>query len=417
MIFIYGYKLVLTIASPFVLKAKQWVYGRRNIQYDGLYKKVQGKKVIWMHAASLGEYEQGRPLLDALYKRYPNYTYVVSFFSPSGYEHISKDNHYFLCTYLPLDTPANAKRFIQQLQPSLVLWIKYDYWYYMLKQLHQQQIPVYLIAAIFLPTQPFFKWYGVLHRQMLSFFTNIFVQHEQSKAALIKQLNSSTTHVNHIIVAGDTRYARAAEIAATPWQDLLIDAFCINSNVIVVGSTWSSDINIIEGFLTIPNVKCIVAPHNIGANDIEILKKHFPNHITYTALAVGQTIPVGCNVLTIDSMGMLSRLYRKGAIAYVGGGFTKAGIHNILEPAAYNIPVMFGPNYYKYYEAYVLLQGNAAITIASKEDAIKEATLLFNNTELYNSICANAKHIVTDNTQALSIIIENIINNMPLNMR
>ncbi len=413
MLFICGYKLLLTIASPFVPKAKQWVYGRRTAQYETLYAKVQGKKVIWMHAASLGEYEQGRPVLDALHKQYPNHIFVVSFFSPSGYEHISKGNHYFLCTYLPLDTPTNAKQFIQHLQPSLVLWIKYDYWYYTLRQLHRQQIPVYLISAIFLPTQPFFKWYGALHKQMLGFFTSIFVQHEQSKAALIKQLAPSIINANHIIVAGDTRYARAVEIAATPWQDALVNTFCANSHIIVAGSTWPSDITIIEGLLTLDNVKCIIAPHNIGVNDIEIWKKHFPNHITYTALAVGQPMPVHPNVLIVDTMGMLSTLYRKANIAYVGGGFTKDGIHNILEPAAYNIPVMFGSNYHKYYEAQVLLQANAAITIANNHVAVTEARRLLNNTSLYNTICANAAQVVAENTQALSIIIKNIINKKP----
>jgi 3-deoxy-D-manno-octulosonic-acid transferase len=407
-IFVYTYKILLFILSPFIPKAKLWLKGRNKASYQKLFNTVQGKNTIWMHAASLGEYEQGRPVLDALHKKHPDYTFVVSFFSPSGYEHVSKSDNYFLCTYLPLDTPGNAKKFIRNINPQLVLWIKYDYWYYTLRELYRQQVPVYLVSAIFLPTQPFFKWYGMLHREMLGFFTKIFVQHNESKTALLTYAPSSTNMSERIVVTGDTRYARAIEIANTPWQDNFIDAFCTDSIIIVAGSTWPSDNAIIEGLLTLENIKCIIAPHNIGAKDMDALKRNFPNHITYTALAAGTPVPDNSKLLMVDTMGMLSKLYRKATVAYVGGGFTKDGIHNVLEPAAYNIPVIFGSNYHKYYEAFVLLQANAAISIQHKEEAIKEIKTLLYNKNLYQRICNNVEQVIISNSYAVPTIISNL---------
>lgn len=285
---------------------------------------------------------------------------ILTFFSPSGYE-VMKDykgaDHVF---YLPMDSPANARRFLNTINPSLVLWVKYEYWFYYLKELKRRNIPTVLVSGIFRGNQPFFKWYGGIWRKMLGSFTYFFVQNEESK-----ELLEAIGFTNNVSVNGDTRFDRVLEIANTFEPVPLIAEFCGNSTVVVAGSTWEEDeIELLHFVKAHPEIKFIIAPHEIGAENLEDVKKEFPNSIFYSALQeTTNDKPQTANVLIIDNIGILSRLYRYATICYVGGGFGDDGVHNVLEAAVYGKPVVFGPVYDKFDEATGLINAEGGVSI------------------------------------------------------
>ncbi len=336
-----------------------------------------------MHCASLGEFEQGLPVLESIRKQYPGYTILLTFFSPSGYE-VRKDykgaDHVF---YLPMDTPHHANRFLNIIQPSLILFVKYEFWYYYLQEASQRNIPVVLVSGIFRKDQPFFQWYGGLHKKMLGYFSQLFVQ----TAAAAELLQTIGFH-KQVIVSGDTRFDRVKEIA-DHFQPLeLFDRFCEGHRVIVAGSTWTEDDEELDHFAnTNPTIKCIIAPHDIDEDRLKeclVLYKHAILYSAYEkAYREGIAIPADINVLIIDNMGMLSRLYHYATICYVGGGFGDDGIHNILEAAVYGKPVVFGPVYDKYFEAEELLDCGGAFSIEDSlglEELFRE---LLDDTQVY----------------------------------
>lgn len=319
---------------------------------------------VWMHSASLGEFEQGRTVIENIRKIYPAYRIIITFFSPSGYEirknYAGADAVY----YLPADTPANAKKFINAIRPSLVIWIKYDYWYHYLNTLKGMNIPVVLVSGIFRDSQPFFKWYGSLWRKMLSSFSHLFVQNEQS-LDLLKSIAQQNITVN-----GDTRFDRVVDIA-NDFHDIdAVKIFCGNSRVLVAGSTWEDDETQLVHFVkSRPDIKFIIAPHEITLTHLEDLQKKFKNAILFSQLV--QHKDASPQVLIIDNIGMLSRLYRYASIAYVGGGFNSSGIHNILEAAVYRIPVVFGPVYAKFEEAKALVDLRGAFSFSTSPELEK----------------------------------------------
>ena len=350
---------VAAIANP---KAKKWLSGRHNIFTSiNARLKTQDSRLIWMHCASLGEFEQGRPLLEELKMQYPQQKIVLTFFSPSGYE-VMKDykgaDHIF---YLPMDSEANAKKFLDTVNPALVLWVKYEYWFYYLTEIKQRNIPTILVSGIFRKNQPFFKWYGAIWKQMLDSFTHFFVQNEESQ-----QLLNPLGFTKNVTMNGDTRFDRVLEIAKYFTPVAGIEKFCGDSPVIVAGSTWEEDeIELLHFVKVHKNVKFIIAPHEIDKTNLKDVKAEFPDSIFYSELDNRQRTMDNeqPNVLIIDNIGMLSRLYKYATVTYIGGGYGADGVHNVLEAAVYGKPVVFGPVYEKFYEAIGLVNSGGAISI------------------------------------------------------
>jgi 3-deoxy-D-manno-octulosonic-acid transferase len=360
-LFVWAYAAGIRLAALWNTKARLWVKGRQYFP-----KRSQSQKpCIWMHCASLGEFEQGRPLLELLQQQHPQVPVVVSFFSPSGFEQMKNYSGAADVIYLPMDGWLNARRLIKAINPQLVLWVKYEFWYYYLSSLKQQGIPVLLVAGLFRPGQPFFRWYGYLWRQMLHSFHHLFVQNQES-IDLLQQIGLR----QQVSLGGDTRFDRVLEIASAPIDFPLIAAFVQQCDTVVAGSTWQEDEEELVHYVKAnPQIKFIIAPHEIDADNIAEVEKRFKKAIRYTALqAAAQQQDVWeellqSNCLIIDNMGMLSRLYYYATVAYVGGGFNAGGIHNVLEPAVFGIPVVFGPVFEKFAEASELVKRGGAISI------------------------------------------------------
>jgi 3-deoxy-D-manno-octulosonic-acid transferase len=368
------YYFIALIASGFNAKAQSWIKGRREQKVAAL------KSSIWFHFASLGEFEQGRPVLEAVKAQYPGHPVVITFFSPSGYEIRKNTPLANAVYYLPLDTPANALEFINTINPVAAIFTKYEYWYHYFDQLHQQQIPLYVISAIFRPGQVFFKWYGTLHRQMLSKITQLFVQDEDSKQLL------STVGITNVLVSGDTRFDRVYANALQPKELPVIKEFKNTHPIFIAGSTWPADEELLVGLVAqYPDWKFIFAPHEIPQDKVNKLMGLLPadKTVRFSNIATLKTPLQNYQVLVVDNIGMLSSLYQYGQIAYIGGGFG-VGIHNTLEAAAFGLPVIFGPNYSRFKEArdLVALQGGFSI---------KDS----------NELLATAKRLITDDNYRL----------------
>lgn len=341
-------------------KAGLWLDGRKAV-WAGLEGPWKGDApVVWVHAASLGEFEQGRPVLEAVRAQYPRHKVLLTFFSPSGYEvrkHYPGADH--IC-YLPLDTPANARRFLTIVQPQLAIFIKYEFWYHYLYALETRNIPVLLISGIFNRGQVFFRNYGGLFRQMLRSIGHFFVQDEVSRELL------QSIGIREVTMAGDTRFDRVAEMRKNPVELPVIARFLKQQNTIVAGSTWPEDEKVLAEWWYSGGSEgrqLIIAPHEIHDVHLEQISTLFPDAVRYSGFT-GQN----ADVLIIDNVGMLSALYRYGRIAFVGGGFGKAGIHNILEPATYGKPVVIGPIFHQFHEARMLVQLAGALVIENAAD-------------------------------------------------
>lgn len=362
MIFLYNlsiwfYYLAIVVISFINKKAWLWVKGRKNIFQTLIDKIGDTKDIIWIHAASLGEFEQGRPLIEAIKDKNRNAKILLTFFSPSGYE-IRKNYNLgdFVC-YLPMDTARNAKRFINIVKPSKVFFIKYEFWFHYLKRLYQLKIPVYLISAKFRPNQAFFKAYGGWYRKIIYFFNHIFVQDQGSKYLLSKIDYCDVT------VSGDTRFDRVHSISLQLPQNAMVELFKMKKNILIAGSTWPEDETLLVAFINQCKYdwKFIIAPHEINKSHIDkLIQACKRKTILYSQ--VNDRYLSDYDVLIIDNIGMLSSLYRYGNIAYVGGGFGK-GIHNILEAATFGMPVLFGPKYKKFNEACEMIQQKGAFSI------------------------------------------------------
>jgi len=362
------YGLVIALAAIFNTKAKLWIQGRKNWpeRLQQAVKPLQeaGKPIVWVHCASLGEFEQGRPLIEALRAQYPQPAIVLTFYSPSGYQIRQNYAHADVVCYMPLDTCRNALIFIKILQPSLVVFVKYEFWYHHLQALFQAQIPVILVAALFRPGQLFFKWYGEPFRQLLMGYSRIFAQNEASAALLRK------AGVNQVEVAGDTRVDRVIQMAAQPANYEAVEVFAGSSPVWVCGSTWPQDEALLLPFINTqlpPDWKVIIAPHEISENHIAALEKAVAiGAVRYSRYA--QTpAATAARVLIIDNVGMLAHLYQYGRLAYIGGGFGH-GIHNTLEPAAFGLPVILGPRYEKFEEAVYLVAHGGFFAVSSADE-------------------------------------------------
>lgn len=349
------YGLLVRIVALRNPKARQWARGRRALLTTIANTLKPYERRVWFHCPSLGEFEQARPVIELYRQRYPDTKIVLTFYSPSGYEIRKNYPGADYIFYLPEDTRHNARRFVELVNPVEVYFVKYDFWKNYLKETARRGIPLYLFSAIFRPEQVFFRWYGGWYRQLLHCFSRIFVQNPESETLL------GTIGVQHVTVAGDTRFDRVAAIAATARDIPPAEGFANNSPVLVAGSTWPADEQLLIHYLNENpgKIKLILAPHEIDPShlkSIETLLGKIPFcRFSQWSEAKAQS----ARVLLIDNIGMLSSLYQYGTIAYIGGGFGK-GIHNILEAATFGLPVVFGPNYQRFKEAADLVaQGGA----------------------------------------------------------
>ena len=399
--FIFLYKTGIAIAGIWNTKAKQWLAGRKNIWRKLEDKVSKSDRIIWIHTSSAGEFEQAKPLIEALKRIYPLYKILVSFFSPSGFNSSKNYTAADYIIYLPIDTSNNSNRFVKIIDPQLVVFIKYDLWYHYLKTINDQKIPLLLVSSVFRKEQAFFKWYGGFYRRMLAFFNMIFVQDQLSGHQL------KTLAVNNWTVSGDTRFDRVTQIAANFSEIPFIKEFIDNTKVLVAGSTWLEDEKLIsDGYSFHNGFKLIIAPHEVHRERINQIKKRFGNATLYSQLKEG--IVPDNNVLIIDNVGMLSKLYNYATIAYVGGGFTRDGIHNILEAAVFSKPVLFGPNYKKYREASELIKQGGAFSVATASEFKKIIERLLIDEQSYKAACRASFDYINQNKGATQKIIDYI---------
>lgn len=366
---VFFYTIGIHLAAMFGnSKAKKWKQGRQDI-FKKLTKAFANNSapVLWVHCASLGEFEQGRPVIEALKSKNKHLKVLLTFFSPSGYEIRQNYAHADWVFYLPPDSNKNARQFISIVQPQQVIFVKYEFWYYYLSNLQAQKIPTYLISAVFRPNQVFFKWYGGLFRKMLFCFDAIFVQNKKS-LALIQELNYSAVHL-----AGDTRLDRVLQVKDQAQKFPILEAFYSNTYNIVAGSSWLVGERILVDVLkAFPDSKLIIAPHEIEEKHLQDIEKlfGFANSIRYSQIATTTSL-TNIAVLLIDNIGMLNSIYAYANVAYIGGGFG-TGIHNILEAAVFEIPVFFGPNHHKFQEAKDLIAEGVGFEINNAQEMIKE---------------------------------------------
>ncbi|PWS27348.1 3-deoxy-D-manno-octulosonic acid transferase [Pedobacter yonginense] len=390
------YYAIICFLSIFNTKASLFVNGRKNL-LNKIAKKVNSKeKHIWFHFASLGEFEQGRPVLEEIKNKFPNKQLVVTFFSPSGYE-IRKDYALADVFYLPIDTARNARRFVNLINPEMAIFTKYEFWYFYFMELKGREIPLYLISGIFRENQIFFKWYGGFYRKMLKCVSYFFVQNEQS----IKLLNS--IGIENCVLSGDTRFDRVYQNTKSVKSLPEIERFIGNAPTIICGSTWPEDEKTLSTLpAQYPSWKFIIAPHEIDSQHIESIEKQFSN-IALKFSTLNPDNHVNAQVLIIDNIGMLSSLYQYGQLAYIGGGFGN-GIHNTLEAAAFGLPVIFGPKYQKFQEAKDLIALGSAKSIST----VEELALAFEDFKENQFASEQAKKYVEDKKGSTDQIIKMI---------
>ncbi len=366
LIFIRLYPLIARLLAPINPKAALWVNGRKGLLQRIKADQInQTKPIIWLHAASLGEFEQGLPVAELLKQQYPSYALMVTFFSPSGYE--VKKNHPIAdyVYYLPMDSHSNAKAFIVVTKPVLAIFIKYEFWYFYLSELQKQSIPTLLVSGIFRSNQLFFKWYGQFYRQLLHQFNHVFVQ-DPNSASLIEPIIGK----DPISISGDTRFDRVLEIAANPKRHEPIERFSANEIIVVAGSTWSEDDQVLQHYAKqAKGIKWIIAPHQISSERLAECLQRYPAALLLTDFEKASGIEqANTQTIVINNIGLLSSLYQYASIAFIGGGFTSEGIHNILEAAVYGKPVVFGPVYDKYLEAIEMVEIGAALSVETALD-------------------------------------------------
>jgi len=396
------YVLAARLFSPFNSKARLWASGRKGWELQLKEKVSREKTNIWIHCASLGEFEQGRPLIEAIKKIKPEYRIILTFFSPSGYE-IRKNysNADYVC-YLPADTPGNARKFIHLVNPEAVIFVKYEFWNNYTLLLKKSGIPLYLISGIFRKEQHFFKWYGGFFKKMLFRFSHIFVQDTESKD-LLKGIG-----IENITMAGDTRFDRVVEIADSAKDIQQIELFRGGEKLFLAGSSWHQDEEIIARYINLnpDRMKWIFAPHEIDKANVTRLENLFSVRVARFSEFTEKSAEV--RVLIIDNIGMLSSAYRYAYIATIGGGFGK-GIHNVLEAACWGIPAVFGPNHKKFREAVELISLDGARCFNTFEEFSGIIDSWLSDRDEYLRYARNAAKYVKENTGATNKILNKIV--------
>lgn len=396
---IYAYSMLVAIAAVFNKKARKLFFGQRRTLSELKNKIDPTKRYVWIHAASLGEFEQGRPIIEYLKSEHPEIPILLTFYSPSGYEQKKKYKNADIIAYLPLDTPRFARKFIKLVNPSKAIFIKYEFWPNFLLALQKENIPAYIVSAIFRPDQLFFKWYGKWYLKLLKVFNRIFVQNKCSADLL------NENGITQVSITGDTRFDRVTEQAKIAKKFPFIEQFIDNKPVIIAGSTWSKDEALLTCYLNAhPDIKMIIVPHEVHkAHLYDLFKMLQGDYVRYSE--VTHTNIKTSNCLVIDVIGILSSVYQYADIAYIGGGFG-AGIHNTLEAAVYNVPVVFGPNYQKFREARELIKVGGGFSICNYNE-LKECfdALLKEN----KTVGQSAGNYVRENTGATAEILKYIL--------
>ena len=383
MLFIYNLIVVLAdfilkIVALFNKKISLFVEGRKPV-FKILSNKIKAyDKTIWFHAASLGEYEQGLPVMERMKSRFPNHLIVLTFFSPSGYEVRKNNTIADVTVYLPMDTQSNVAQFMKIVRPDMAFFIKYEYWPNYLNALQNKEIPTYLISGIFREKQVFFKWYGGFYRNALNAFEHFFVQNSNSKELLLQLGKTNVT------VSGDTRFDRVSSILNKNNQLAFIEEFKNNTLTIVIGSSWQKDEALLVKYInTTNNVKFIIAPHNINMDQIANLKNQISKKSilfsSYNTKEMDASKLADYEVFIIDTIGILTKIYSYADIVYVGGGFGNPGVHNILEPATFGVPIIIGPNYSHFAEAIALVKMEGCISINNQEELNESFDKLIQN--------------------------------------
>ena len=399
---IHLYTLGIRLAALFGhTKARQMVQGWKQVP-TALAKLQHDKPTVWFHAASLGEFEQARPVLEAYRQRHPECQVLVTFFSPSGYEVRKNYAKAEAVCYLPMDTPGNVRRFLDAAHPDKVFFVKYEFWYNYLNALRQRGIDTYIFSAIFRPEQYFFKpWGRWFIRQLRECFTHLFVQNEESLQLL------QSHGIAHCSLAGDTRYDRVHQIAQAAEPDAVVERFLqgYDGKVLVAGSSWPPDEQLIarlrESKEWFPE-RIIIAPHEIHEEHLQQIERLFPGSVRYSSLT-SPTSSTG-RVLIIDNIGLLSKLYRYATVAYIGGGFG-AGIHNILEAVAYGKPVVFGPNHQKFQEAHDIFELGGGMMVDEKPD-VSFLRKLFTDDDIYHAASDACLQLMRRNLGSANIILK-----------
>ncbi|MFV8365114.1 3-deoxy-D-manno-octulosonic acid transferase [Flavobacterium sp. XS1P27] len=396
---------LLKIVALFSPKMKLFVDGRKEV-FPVLEQKIKPTdKTIWFHAASLGEYEQGLPVIEKIKEQFPSHKIILTFFSPSGYEVRKNNTVADVTVYLPLDTQKNAQQFLQIVHPDLVFFIKYEYWPNYLSELKKRNTKTYLISGILRKNQLFFKWYGGFYRDALDAFTYFFVQNEISKK-LLQQVGKT-----NVSVSGDTRFDRVAAILEKDNSLDFISQFKDNTLTIVVGSSWPKDENLLVDFINSNtlNVKFIIAPHNIKEEQIQALKNSITKKTVLFSEKEGKNL-ADFDVFIIDTIGILTKIYSYADIAYVGGGFGNSGVHNLLEPATFGVPILIGPNYSYFAEATALVNMEACISINNSKELDEAFKNLIQNDDIRQEKGHMCSTFVQMNKGATASILKHILN-------
>lgn len=398
---IFFYRMAIGIASFFSPKAQLWISGRSGLflKIKTFREKNEGK-LIWFHCASLGEFEQGRPVMEGLKEKQPDWKIIVTFYSPSGYEIRKNYKLADAVFYLPLDTKKNAQKFVNALRPHYAIFVKYEFWYHHLSELNQRAIPTLLISAIFRKEQIFFRWYGGLHRQMLTFFEQIFVQDKLSLQ------NLQDIDIQNIILSGDTRIDRVLSISKEGKTIPNIATFKGDSPLLICGSTWGKDEEILAEVIAndkFSNWKFVIVPHEIDEKHLKKIETILPlSSVRFSEMKERNLSDF--RVLLVDNIGLLSALYRYGNFAYIGGGFG-AGIHNTLEPMAHGLPVVFGPKYRKFSEAVYLFNSGGGFSIRNEID-LQNVFMNLSDEKIRRIAADKSKKYILENEGASAVVID-----------
>ena len=406
MYFIYN---ILVLFAGFSLKIVALFNKKINLFIEGrkyTFRKLanvisENDKVIWFHCASLGEFEQGRPIIEKLKEEYPTYKLVLTFFSPSGFEVRKNYKLADVVCYLPLDTKKNVQKFIDIIHPTLAVFVKYEFWPNILKELKIRSVKTILVSGIFRENQSFFKWYGGWMRKSLKAFNHFFVQDENSKILLNK------INVSNVTISGDTRFDRVYEITKQDNKLSFIDEFKDDKYTLVAGSTWKEDEELLVNYINneaSENEKFIIAPHNINSEEILKLKDSIIKKTVLFSEKENLNLK-DFKVFIIDTVGILTKIYSYAEIAYVGGGYTKSGVHNVLEPATFGIPIIIGPNYYKFNEAIDLVKEESCFVVNDSKKLSVYLNKFFQDKQSRKKAGNNALKYVIDKTGATTKIL------------
>lgn len=398
---IYCYKQLVALAGIRNVKARKLTQGQKGIfDYLSRHADPQGG-YLWIHASSLGEFEQGRPLIEAIKKAQPDTKILLTFFSPSGYEVRKNYSGADLICYLPFDLPGNVRRLLDLTKPTKAIFIKYEFWANYLNELKRRNIPTYIVSAIFRPKQIFFRSYGGYFRRILKNFTHLYIQDERSRQLL------ASIGIDNVSIVGDTRFDRVGDIRRTAKELPLVEAFAQGKKILIAGSSWPKDEEFITRYFNHnDNIKLILAPHEIHESHLQSIEKLLKRPvIRYTQATIDTVQSYDC--LIIDCFGLLSSIYRYGTVAYVGGGFG-AGIHNIAEAAVYDIPVIFGPNHRRFKEARELIACGGGFAIHNGQEFATIADKLLTNPKYLASASKNAGDYISTHAGATKLILKEL---------